>query len=189
MDDASSILLERGRRELSAWTATTRRRNGHVQLRRPAPVHAERLSGSCRSAATDGGSTDGFGATLPRQLGSATPSLALQSGRPFTVAIHPDIDNSNTGRASLGFGVNDRPNVVGNPSVAIPGLSAGSTRRRSPCRPSARSATSAATRSTAPGFKNLNLAFARKRRDSSAARFQLRLEIFNLFNCDQLRSA
>lgn len=37
---------------------------------------------------------------------------SFQTGRPFTVALHPDNDNSNTGRAVLGFGANDRPNVV-----------------------------------------------------------------------------
>ncbi|MFH1575311.1 MAG: hypothetical protein ABIG68_15130, partial [Acidobacteriota bacterium] len=36
--------------------------------------------------------------------------VTLQSGRPFTVALRPEIDNSNTGIASLGFGANDRPN-------------------------------------------------------------------------------
>jgi hypothetical protein len=41
----------------------------------------------------------------------------LQSGRPFTVALLPEIDNSNTGRASLGFGANDRPNLVRDPSL------------------------------------------------------------------------
>ena len=39
--------------------------------------------------------------------------LSASSGRPFTVAVHPDIDISNTGRANLGFGSNDRPDLVG----------------------------------------------------------------------------
>jgi hypothetical protein len=36
--------------------------------------------------------------------------VTLQGGRPFTVALLPEIDNSNTGIASLGFGANNRPN-------------------------------------------------------------------------------
>jgi hypothetical protein len=44
----------------------------------------------------------------------------LQSGRPFTVALLPEVDNSNTGRSVLGFGANDRPNVSGNPAAAHP---------------------------------------------------------------------
>ena len=50
-----------------------------------------------------------------------TGILAVQSGRPFTVVLPSEFDNSNTGRASLGFGANDRPNVVGNPAVSSPG--------------------------------------------------------------------
>jgi len=42
--------------------------------------------------------------------------VTLQSGRPFTVALLPDIDNSGTGRSILGFGANDRPNVTGDPN-------------------------------------------------------------------------
>jgi hypothetical protein len=45
---------------------------------------------------------------------------SFQTGRPFTVALHPDFDNSNTGRASLGFGANDRPNVVKSAAVDNP---------------------------------------------------------------------
>ena len=41
----------------------------------------------------------------------------MNSGRPFTVALHPDIDQSNTGRSNLGFGNNDRPNVSGDGSL------------------------------------------------------------------------
>ncbi|MCP5117989.1 MAG: TonB-dependent receptor, partial [bacterium] len=37
----------------------------------------------------------------------------IQSGRPFTVALLSEVDNSNTGRSILGFGANDRPNAVG----------------------------------------------------------------------------
>src|SRR4029078_8024202 len=44
----------------------------------------------------------------------------LQPGRPFTVALLSDIDNSGTGRSILGFGANDRPNLVGNPDLSNP---------------------------------------------------------------------
>ncbi len=46
--------------------------------------------------------------------------LTLQSGRPFTVALLSEIDNSGTGRSILGFGNNDRPNLVGNPELSNP---------------------------------------------------------------------
>lgn len=41
----------------------------------------------------------------------------FQTGRPFTVALNPDFDNSNTGRSVLGFGNNDRPNLIANPNL------------------------------------------------------------------------
>jgi hypothetical protein len=44
----------------------------------------------------------------------------FQTGRPFTVALNPDFDNSNTGRSVLGFGNNDRPNVIANPTLDNP---------------------------------------------------------------------
>ncbi len=47
--------------------------------------------------------------------------VTLQSGRPFTVALLPEIDNSNTGIASLGFGANDRPNRIASGALRNPG--------------------------------------------------------------------
>ena len=44
--------------------------------------------------------------------------VTLQSGRPFTVAFLPELNNSNTGRSILGFGYNDRPNRVGDPRLS-----------------------------------------------------------------------
>ncbi len=46
--------------------------------------------------------------------------LAFQTGRPFTVALLPDLDNSNTGRSVLGFGSNDRPDVTRDPKLDNP---------------------------------------------------------------------
>ena len=46
--------------------------------------------------------------------------LTFQTGRPFTVALLPDNDNTNTGISQLGFGANDRPNVAGNPALSSP---------------------------------------------------------------------
>lgn len=42
---------------------------------------------------------------------------SFQTGRPFTVALLSENDNSNTGRSVLGFGANDRPNVVKSPAL------------------------------------------------------------------------
>ena len=61
-----------------------------------------------------------FSYDLPFQF-TVAGIVAMQSGRPFTVALLPEVDNSNTGRSSLGFGANDRPNVTGNPALATQG--------------------------------------------------------------------
>jgi hypothetical protein len=107
----------------------------------------------------------------------------LQSGRPFTVAIHPDIDASNTGRSNLGFGYNDRPNVNGDPSLP------GSERDENQWfNTSAFSFPTFGTFGNAgrnsvegPGHRNLNLAIV-KLVPAGAARLQLRFETFNLFD-------
>ena len=67
--------------------------------------------------------------------------VTLQSGRPFTVALLSDIDNSGTGRSILGFGANDRPNVVGDPNWDRLRLIGGSTQLLSPFRRQGPSAT------------------------------------------------
>ena len=107
--------------------------------------------------------------------------VTLQSGRPFTVALLSEIDNSNTGRSNLGFGANDRPNVVGDPKIDDP-------------TPERWFNTSAfafpafgtfgnAGRNTVegPGYQNVNLALM-KLVPLGRARLQLRAEAFNLFN-------
>jgi hypothetical protein len=47
--------------------------------------------------------------------------ITLQSGHPFTVALLPENDNSNTGMASLGFGANNRPDRMGSGKLSNPG--------------------------------------------------------------------
>jgi hypothetical protein len=107
----------------------------------------------------------------------------LQSGRPFTVAVHPDIDASNTGRSNLGFGFNDRPNVTGDPA-----LPAGDRSEEAWFNTSAFSlppfgsfGTSGRNSLEGPGVKTVNVAVVRLV-PAGRARLQLRLEAFNLFN-------
>jgi hypothetical protein len=45
---------------------------------------------------------------------------SFQTGRPFTVALTSDNDNSGTGRSTLGFGANDRPNYLRNAKLSNP---------------------------------------------------------------------
>ncbi len=106
----------------------------------------------------------------------------LTSGPPFTVAIHPDIDQSNTGRSNLGFGNNDRPNVSGDGELSgdrsedewfdtaafsLPAFGSFGNAGRNILE--------------GPGYKNLNLGVT-KILAVGDTRLQLRLEVFNLFN-------
>jgi len=107
----------------------------------------------------------------------------LQTGRPFTVAIHPDLDVSNTGRSNLGFGYNDRPNVVGDPTLA-----AGRRGEEEWFNTGAFAMPAFGTFGNAgrnsvegPDYRNLSVA-AVKLVPAGAARVQLRLEVFNVFN-------
>jgi hypothetical protein len=122
----------------------------------------------------------GFGATC---LGNwdLYAVVAMQSGRPFTVAIHPDIDNSNTGRASLGFGANDRPNQVGDPTVPDPGPEGWFNTSAFVLPPGGTFGDVGRNTLDGPGFKNVNVALTRKVALTRGA-LQLRLEVFNLFN-------
>jgi hypothetical protein len=107
----------------------------------------------------------------------------LESGRPFTVAVHPDIDVSNTGRSNLGFGYNDRPNVTGNP--ALPADERGERRwfdtGAFSMPPFGTFGNAGRNSLEGPGYKNLNVAVV-KLVPVGAATLQLRLETFNLFN-------
>ena len=108
--------------------------------------------------------------------------VTLQGGRPFTVALLPEFDNSNTGRSTLGFGANDRPNVSGNPTLD----------NRSPDRwfdtaaftiPAFGSFGNAGRNILeGPGYQNVNLGVLKNITLSGEARLQLRAEAFNLFN-------
>jgi hypothetical protein len=108
--------------------------------------------------------------------------LTLQSGRPFTVALLPDIDRSNTGRSTLGFGANDRPNVVGNAE-----LSGGTPDRwfnTSAFAFPAFGSFGDAGRNIldGPGFANFNVSLMKTTKLIEGLDLQFRAEAFNLFN-------
>jgi len=108
--------------------------------------------------------------------------VTLQSGRPFTVALLPEIDNSNTGRSTLGFGANDRPNVIGNAKLS----------HRSPDQwfntsafafPAFGSFGNAGRNILdGPGFQNVNLSLMKTTSLKEGVDLQFRAEAFNVFN-------
>ena len=108
--------------------------------------------------------------------------VTLQTGRPFTVALLSEIDNSGTGRSILGFGANDRPNLVGNPDVS----------RRSPDQWFNQSAFAFPASGTfgdagrnildGPGYQNVNASLIKNTALTESVNLQFRAEVFNLFS-------
>jgi hypothetical protein len=107
--------------------------------------------------------------------------VTLQSGRPFTVALHPDIDISNTGRSNLGFGNNDRPNVSGDSALSDPGPDRWFNTAAFTMPAFGAFGNAGRNILEGPGYANVNLAVV-KSVGIRIARLQLRAEAFNLFN-------
>jgi hypothetical protein len=108
--------------------------------------------------------------------------VSLQSGRPFTIALLPEIDNSNTGRAALGFGANDRPNLVR--SAEISNASVDRWFNTEAFAFPAFGSFGNVGRNTleGPGLANVNFALLKRVKLGDTALVQLRLEAFNLLN-------
>ena len=106
----------------------------------------------------------------------------FQSGRPFTVALLPDIDNSNTGRSNLGFGNNDRPNVTGDPALPVGTAEAWFDTSAFSMPAPGTFGNSGRNAYRGPGYSNLNVALVKPIRFGLTQTVELRLEVFNLFN-------
>ena len=108
--------------------------------------------------------------------------ITLQSGRPFTVALLSEIDNSGTGRSILGFGANDRPNLVGNPELSNP--TTGQWFNTSAFAFPAQGTFGNAGRNIldGPGFQNVNVSLLKNTALSERINLQFRAEAFNLLN-------
>jgi hypothetical protein len=108
--------------------------------------------------------------------------VTLASGRPFTVALLPEVDNSNTGRSTLGFGANDRPNMVGDPVLEDP-TPEGWFRTGAFEMPEFGTFGDAGRNSLeGPGYGNVNLALLKDIALGESATLQLRAESFNILN-------
>jgi hypothetical protein len=108
--------------------------------------------------------------------------VTLQSGRPFTVALLSEIDNSGTGRSILGFGANDRPNLVGNPELSNPGTSQWFNTAAFAFPAPGTFGNAGRNILDGPGFQNMNAALVKNTHLSESVRIQFRAEAFNLFN-------
>ena len=108
--------------------------------------------------------------------------LTFQTGRPFTVALLPDIDNSGTGRSILGFGANDRPNVVGNPQLSSPTTARWFNTSAFAFPPPGTFGNAGRNILDGPGYQNVNVSFLKNTSLKEDVSLQLRAEFFNLFN-------
>jgi hypothetical protein len=108
--------------------------------------------------------------------------VTLQAGRPFTVALLPDFDNSNTGRSSLGFGANDRPNLVGDPRVDNPSAERWFNTAAFAVPPRGSFGDAGRNILEGPGYANVNAALAKRVPLTGRAHLDVRLEAFNLLN-------
>lgn len=108
--------------------------------------------------------------------------VTLQPGRPFTVALPREFDNSNTGRANLGFGANDRPDLVGDPALSNPTPDHWFNTAAFAVPPSGTFGNAGRNIVEGPGYQNVSLALIKDVRLTGAASLQVRGEVFNLFN-------
>jgi len=108
--------------------------------------------------------------------------LTFQTGQPFTVALLPDNDNTNTGISQLGFGANDRPNVVGNPRLShpTPGEWFGTAAFAIP--PYGQFGNAGRNILDGPGLQAVNLSIVKNTAVTERLNLQFRTEFFNALN-------
>jgi hypothetical protein len=108
--------------------------------------------------------------------------LTFQSGRPFTVALQSELDNSNTGRSILGFGANDRPNVLRNPELDNPRPERWFDTSAFAVPPFGSFGNAGRNILEGPGLATVNMSLLKDTRFTETLTMQFRVEAFNLFN-------
>ena len=108
--------------------------------------------------------------------------VTLQSGRPFTVALLSEIDNSGTGRSILGFGANDRPNVVGNAELSNPTTAQWFNTAAFAFPAPGTFGNAGRNILKGPSYQNVNMSILKNTHFNERVNLQFRAEAFNLFN-------
>ena len=107
----------------------------------------------------------------------------FQTGRPFTVALLPGLDNSNTGDSILGFGgANDRPNVLGPATLSNPTPNQWFNTQAFALPPFGTFGNAGRNILTGPGLQTINVSLVKNTHLSERANLQFRAEAFNLLN-------
>ena len=108
--------------------------------------------------------------------------LQFQTGRPFTAALLPNFDNSNTGLSSLGFLANDRPNLVGDPHLDDPQPGRWFNTAAFAIPPRGTFGNSGRNILRGPGLATVNLSVVKNFALRERTTLQFRAEAFNLFD-------
>jgi hypothetical protein len=108
--------------------------------------------------------------------------ITLQTGRPFTVALLPEFDNSNTGISSLGFLGNDRPNLTGQARLDNPTPEQWFNTTAFAISPFGSFGNSGRNILDGPSYKNVNFSLVKNTAIRESVTIQFRTEFFNLFN-------
>ncbi len=106
----------------------------------------------------------------------------FETGRPFTPYLLSGVDNSNTGISTLGFGANDRPNVLRNPSLDHPVPDGWFDAAAFALPPYGSFGNSGRNILTGPGIETVNLALLKDTVLAEGQTLQFRAEIFNSLN-------
>ena len=108
--------------------------------------------------------------------------LQFQTGQPFTVSLLADDDNSNTGIDSLGFGANDRPNVVGDPRLSNPTAAEWFNTAAFVIPPYGSFGNSGRNTVEGPGMATVDLSLVKNTAIREHTTLQVRFETFNVLN-------
>ena len=108
--------------------------------------------------------------------------LTFQSGRPFTVLLLRDFDNSNTGQTTILGGSNDRPNVISNPTLSNPTPQEWFNTAAFAIPPRGNFGNAGRNIVEGPGYQTVNFSVVKNTAIAERLNMQLRTEFFNLLN-------
>lgn len=108
--------------------------------------------------------------------------VTLQTGRPFTVALLPEFDNSNTGISNLGFLGNDRPNLVGQGRLDNPTVERWFNTSAFAFPPFGSFGNAGRNILDGDDYQNVNFSLVKNTAIKESLTVQFRTEFFNLFN-------
>jgi hypothetical protein len=108
--------------------------------------------------------------------------LTFQTGQPFTVMLVEDNDNSNTGFSNLGYGANNRPDVVGNPHLSNPGAQEWFNTNAFAVAPYGTFGNAGRNILSGPGLATIDFSIVKNTHITERLNAQFRAEFFNLLN-------